>query len=57
MNTKIKLFLLPIWEYLNQPLFNSQSVWKPSRFSYLYTIKLLENCWKQESAWESHHRH
>ncbi|WP_242411941.1 MULTISPECIES: hypothetical protein [unclassified Cyanobacterium] len=40
-----------LWQYLNQPLFCrdvQQSVWKPSRFWYLYKIKFLEACLSKE---------
>lgn len=40
-----------VWEYLNQPLCcleAEDSVWKPSRFWYLYKIKFLEACWLRE---------
>lgn len=41
-----------LWQYLNQPVtpnIEQESVWKPSRFWYLYKIRLLEACWLQES--------
>ncbi|WP_040466841.1 hypothetical protein [Geminocystis herdmanii] len=41
-----------VWQYLNQPVtpnIEQESVWKPSRFWYLYKIRLLEACWRQES--------
>jgi len=40
-----------VWEYLNQsitPSIEEESVWKPSRFWYLYKVRLLEACWLQE---------
>ncbi|MDJ1180504.1 hypothetical protein PJF56_16705 [Roseofilum sp. BLCC_M91] len=40
-------FWLPLWAYLNQPLFNSASpmVWSPQHFWYRYQLTLLERCW------------
>ncbi|BAQ62595.1 hypothetical protein GM3708_3001 [Geminocystis sp. NIES-3708] len=46
-----------VWEYLNQSLIPSieyESVWKPTRFWYLYKIRLLETCWLQDSFLPSH---
>lgn len=36
----------PVWQYLNQPLFqiNSRTVLNPYRFRYLYQVQLLERC-------------
>ncbi len=44
-----------IWQYVNQPVFSPRqdSIWKPSRFWYVYKIQLLEHCW-QMSGSESH---
>lgn len=45
------------WQYLNQPLFSAEvdSVWKPSRFWYLYKIEFLETCWEKDVSSESHY--
>lgn len=46
-----------LWSYVNQSITPSEtqySVWKPSRFWYLYKIKLLENCWLQQSYLPAH---
>jgi len=49
MNGKMKQIWFATWNYLNQPIFEqkNQSVWKPSRFWYLYKIQLLEKCWQK----------
>ena len=48
-HTKIKF---PLWQYLNQPLFNRdiQLVWSPQRFAILWRIELLERCWSKKCA-------
>lgn len=46
-----------IWSYLNQSVIPSEevySVWKPTRFWYLYKIRLLEKCWLQDSVIPDH---
>lgn len=46
-----------IWAYLNQPLisdYENESIWKPSRFWYIYKIKFLEACWQQTAVIPSH---
>lgn len=55
MNLKIRQITQPIWEYLNQPIFDPQSVWKPNRFWYVYKIHLLERCWQKESPSQNHY--
>ena len=55
MNQRIGRIWRPLWQYLNQPLGHSQSVWKPSRFWYLYKIQLLETCWHKHSAHQRHY--
>ncbi len=48
-----------IWAYLNQPVTTSKkrdSVWKFKRFLYLYQIRLLENCWRQDTLKVSKYR-
>jgi len=54
MNFKIRQITLPMWEYVNQPIFDRHSVWKPNRFWYVYKINLLERCWQKESASQNH---
>ena len=54
---KLRRVTHAIWVYLNQPITfsqNSQSVWKFDRFFYLYKIRLLENCWRQDSFQSNH---
>ena len=48
MKRKTILFLAPLWEYLNQPLFENQSVWDFHFFRYLYRVQLLHKCWEKE---------
>ena len=48
MKRQITLIFAPLWQYLNQPIFDSQSVWDLKYFGYLYRIKLLRKCWEKE---------
>lgn len=50
MNRRTKLFLAPLWQYLNQPISNDQSVWNLKYFWYLYKVKLLYKCWQKECS-------
>lgn len=36
----------PLWQFLNQPIFSSETklILNPSRFAYCYRIRLLERC-------------
>ncbi|AFZ54295.1 hypothetical protein WEU38_01830 [Cyanobacterium aponinum AL20118] len=46
-----------VWSYLNQsitPTEEEYSVWKPSRFWYIYKIRILEKCWLQKSFIPAH---
>ncbi len=54
MNLRIRQVTQPVWEYVNQPIFDRQSVWKPGQFWYVYKINLLERCWQKESTSQSH---
>ncbi len=40
----------PLWQFLNQPILSptTRLVLNPSRFAYLYRIRLLERCWTRE---------
>jgi hypothetical protein len=40
----------PIWEFLNQPLFQADSkvILNPIRFCYLHRVRLLERCLQKE---------
>ncbi|MBE9221650.1 hypothetical protein IQ215_02975 [Cyanobacterium stanieri LEGE 03274] len=54
---RFKNISIALWQYLNQPLFchdAQQSVWKPSRFWYLYKIKFLEACLRKEFVTQAH---
>jgi hypothetical protein len=55
MESNIKQIFHLLWQYLKQPIFNSenQSVWNIHRFWYLYKIKLLQKCWEKECDTES----
>lgn len=56
MKRQITLFLVPLWQYLNQPMFEHKSVWDMKFFWYLYKVKLLRKCWEKEfSPKESPH--
>lgn len=39
----------PLWAFLNQPIFSSETelVLNPKRFAYLHRVKYLESCWTQ----------
>jgi hypothetical protein len=53
----IKKISRATWQYLNQSLtpdIEQESVWKPTRFWYLYKIRLLETCWLQDAVLPSH---
>jgi hypothetical protein len=53
MNTsQPRRFAFPLWQYLNQPLFNPsvKLVLNPRRFWQIYTLQLLSRCWQQECA-------
>ncbi|MEG3438129.1 hypothetical protein V0288_13455 [Pannus brasiliensis CCIBt3594] len=54
---KIKPVCHPIWQYLNQPLFDPlcPAVWKPRRFLYYYRIQLLEKCLRKDIGSQSHY--
>ncbi len=42
---------LPIWQFLNQPLFSSKPViWNPGRFCDQYHRQYLELCWNYETV-------
>jgi hypothetical protein len=57
MTGKLRQVLAAIWQYLNQPVFNTnaQSVWQPSHFWYRYQIQFLEACWQKDVESESHY--
>ncbi|PSB35496.1 hypothetical protein C7B70_01270 [Chlorogloea sp. CCALA 695] len=42
----------PLWQFLNQPVFNSQTklILNPRQFEHLYKIDLLERCLTQECS-------
>jgi len=51
MMHRFKNVSVALWEYLNQPVLcieAQDSVWKPSRFWYLYKIRFLEACWYKD---------
>ena len=55
MNRKGQHFKRALWQYLNQPVFDSEaeSIWEFSKFWHLYRVKLLQNCWQQEFDFQS----
>jgi hypothetical protein len=56
MTRKIRQIWRASWQYLNQHIVpdGSESIWKPSRFWYMYKLKFLETCWNQEPVVPSH---
>ncbi len=44
----------PLWQFLNQPVFSSQTklILSPRQFGHLYKIDLLERCLAQECTAE-----
>ncbi len=50
MTAQHKKIKFPIWQYLNQPLFSSDSQLElnPRRFAYGWRIQLLKRCWTKE---------
>lgn len=46
MNSNYRKVLKPVWQFLNQPLFNKQqpAVLNPRRFWHTYRIQHLEKC-------------
>ncbi len=54
---KLRLLTHPIWQYINQPILDRQSVWSIKRFWYFYRLELLRKCWQQECSQESHPYH
>ncbi len=54
---KIQQFTNAFWQYLNQPILDCThaSVWRPSRFWYLYKIQHLENCWIKDCGSQTHY--
>ncbi|HEY9601642.1 MAG TPA: hypothetical protein V6C85_08535 [Allocoleopsis sp.] len=49
----------PLWQFLNQPLFSSDTKLElhPKRFAYRYRIQLLERCWTRQCGSKGHHRY
>lgn len=54
---KAKQICHPVWQYLNQPVFEryQSQIWHPYRFWYSYKIKLLEKCLRKDINSESHY--
>ncbi len=59
MNLKTRHILPLIWQYLNQPIFDSssQSIWKFNLFWQNYQIKFLESCLQKEHMPEQQNHH
>ncbi len=38
----------PLWQYLNQPLFNRDLELNPRRFAYSWRVGMLKRCWSKE---------
>lgn len=57
MTPKFRQIGRATWQYLNQslvPHYGEESIWKPSRFWYIYKIRFLEACWSQACVIPSH---
>jgi len=50
MISKSSLMNFPLWQFLQQPLFssNTQLILNPRRFESFYRIQYLERCWVKE---------
>ncbi|WP_181256825.1 hypothetical protein [Merismopedia glauca] len=50
MSNENNTLKFPIWQFLNQELFNQETplILNPYRFRYVYRINLLERCLKKE---------
>ena len=46
MLSSLHRFQMPLWRYLNQPLFETQytPILNPRRFWYVYQVEYLERC-------------
>ncbi len=51
MNLPISFIKFPLWRFLQQPVFSSETklILNPYQFEYLYRIELLERCLAQEA--------
>ncbi|NET01289.1 MAG: hypothetical protein F6K61_12100 [Sphaerospermopsis sp. SIO1G1] len=54
-NIKIKF---PLWDYLNQPLFSSDTkfILNPQKFEQVWRIQLLEKCLAKQCDATGHHQ-
>jgi len=51
MNSPISFIKFPLWQFLQQPIFSSETqlILNPRQFEYLYRVELLERCFAQEA--------
>jgi hypothetical protein len=56
MNSPFKSNRFPVWQYLNQPLFDPEIEFKlsPSQFWRQYQIQFLDRCWHRVCAQHNH---
>jgi hypothetical protein len=50
MNSEKNKIKFPLWQYLNQPLFNDEQPpqFNPRQFALIYRIELLKRCFERE---------
>jgi hypothetical protein len=50
MNSEENKIKFPLWQYLNQPLFNSDQPpeFNPRQFAMIYRIELLRRCFERD---------
>jgi hypothetical protein len=58
MNSEDYNTKFPLWDYLNQPLFSSDTklILNPRKFEQVWRIKLLEKCWAKQCDTTGHHQ-
>jgi len=51
MNSPLSFIKFPLWQFLQQPVFSSETklILNPRHFGYLYRIELLERCLAQKA--------
>lgn len=57
IDTMISKIKFPLWQYLNQPLFDDKTelILNPCRFQHTYRVQLLESCWHQKCYSKKHY--
>lgn len=56
MTPKPKKLNFPLWDYLNQPLFDAQRpiILNPQQFWRFHQVQYLERCWSRRFRPEEH---